>query len=289
MDRLQAPAATDKLTGEPLEELRVGGRIGLGAEIAWGRDQAGAEILLPDPVDDDAGREAARSGFGIGDPAGQGRAAPRADSLLPRSLAPRFFRRSGEDLEKPRRGDPLALADVAATQKPGLGIGVRIAAAIGMMGDRREMVAGNQRRDGLRLRPRPLQGADESIGGPPALVGAGLEPAQLGRFSGGSVRPRHQVTDQPGIAPGPIDRISFWRDRNRGEPGDGGGSDSRPPDRMVGAGAEVEGHHQPAAGGEPDRLGEIEVGYVRLSDVGIDCPPTGRAVVDGVADVEARL
>ena len=267
----------------------MGGGIGLGAEVAWGRHQAGAKILLPDPVDDDAGREASRSRIGIGDPVGQGRAAPRAGSLLPRSLAPRFFRRSGEDLEKPRRGDPLALADVAAAQKPGLGIGVRIAAAIGMMGDRREMVAGNERRDGLRLRPRPLQCADKSIGGPPALVGAGLEPAQLGRFSGGSVRPRHQVTDQPGIAPGPIDRISFWRDRNRGEPGDGGGSDSRPPDRMVGAGAEVEGHHQPATAGVPDRLGEIEEGHVRLSDVGIDCPPTGRAVVDGVADVEARL
>ena len=162
MDRFQMPAAPDELAGKPLEEFRVGRGIGLGAEVARRRDQPGAEVLLPDPVDDHAGGEASRSSLGIGDPAGQARAASFAGRLqLPLSPPPCPLRGSGENLEKPRRCDPLVLADIAAAEEPGFGVGVGIAAAIGVMGDRRQMVAGDEGRELLRGWARPLDRADE--------------------------------------------------------------------------------------------------------------------------------
>ncbi len=57
MDRLLAPASVHELAGQPVEQLGMTGGRSLGAEVVVGLDQAAAEIRLPDPVDDDAGRE----------------------------------------------------------------------------------------------------------------------------------------------------------------------------------------------------------------------------------------
>ena len=82
------PAAFDEIGGEPVEQFGVAGGFAVGAEVAGGADEASAEMVLPDAVDQDAGRE--RVVF-VADPVGQGEAAGGLRRRLER----------GED----RRGD----------------------------------------------------------------------------------------------------------------------------------------------------------------------------------------
>lgn len=49
-----APAIGDELGGQPVEQFRMSGRLAAGAEIAWSRDNAAAEMMLPNAVDQDA-------------------------------------------------------------------------------------------------------------------------------------------------------------------------------------------------------------------------------------------
>ena len=50
---LEAPAVGDEASGEPVEQFGVAGGLGPGAEVAQGADQAGPEVVHPDPVDRD--------------------------------------------------------------------------------------------------------------------------------------------------------------------------------------------------------------------------------------------
>ena len=54
LDRL---AAVSKLRSEPVEQLGVGGLCAHAAEIVWCRDDPGAEVVLPNAVDDRSPRE----------------------------------------------------------------------------------------------------------------------------------------------------------------------------------------------------------------------------------------
>ena len=65
---LDAPAAGDKLGGQPVEQFGVARQAAELAEVArvWG--QTAAEMPLPEPVDEHPGRERV---FGSGDPAGE--------------------------------------------------------------------------------------------------------------------------------------------------------------------------------------------------------------------------
>ncbi len=51
------PSGFDKFGGEPVEEFGVGGGLGLHAEVFGCFDDSGAEVLLPEAVDGDAGGE----------------------------------------------------------------------------------------------------------------------------------------------------------------------------------------------------------------------------------------
>ena len=109
--------------GEPVEKFGVGGALALGTEIVWGGDDAAAEVLLPDAVDDDAGEEVAGAVFGIGDPIGEGVAAMRGAGVFGGRLLPEGFGfpGPGEDLEEALGGDFLLLVDIAAVQDVGIG------------------------------------------------------------------------------------------------------------------------------------------------------------------------
>ena len=54
LDRL---AVVSKLRSEPVEQLGVGGLCAHAAEIVWCRDDPGAEVVLPNAVDDRSPRE----------------------------------------------------------------------------------------------------------------------------------------------------------------------------------------------------------------------------------------
>ena len=54
---LELPAVLDQVGGEPVEQLRVRRPLALGAEIVGRGDNAPAEMVLPEAVDDDPGRE----------------------------------------------------------------------------------------------------------------------------------------------------------------------------------------------------------------------------------------
>jgi hypothetical protein len=55
MKSFYIPAGTDQLGREPIEELGMRRRLSLDAEVFGSVDQPGAEMVLPDPVDGDAG------------------------------------------------------------------------------------------------------------------------------------------------------------------------------------------------------------------------------------------
>ena len=57
MNVLHLPAALHKTGRQPIEQLWVGGRLSQGAEVVRRRHQSSPEVMLPDPVRDDAGRE----------------------------------------------------------------------------------------------------------------------------------------------------------------------------------------------------------------------------------------
>jgi hypothetical protein len=57
MQRLLAPASCHDFRGEPVEQLRVGRGLAARAEVAGRRHDSAAEVMLPEPVDDDARRE----------------------------------------------------------------------------------------------------------------------------------------------------------------------------------------------------------------------------------------
>ena len=50
---LDRPAVLDEIAGQPVEQVGVGRRLGAQAEVAGGLDQSAAEVVGPDPVDDD--------------------------------------------------------------------------------------------------------------------------------------------------------------------------------------------------------------------------------------------
>src|SRR5262249_29148392 len=60
------------LAREPLQELRVGRRFATRAKVVRSRNDALAEGVLPEPVDQDAGQESTGARAGPGQPAGQG-------------------------------------------------------------------------------------------------------------------------------------------------------------------------------------------------------------------------
>src|SRR5437762_2207269 len=83
MHRFDAPALTDELDGQPVEELGMRRPCAGGAEVARRRDEAAAEMIVPDPVHHHARGERI---LGTRDPIGQRgaaagrlRAGPRRD------------------------------------------------------------------------------------------------------------------------------------------------------------------------------------------------------------------
>jgi hypothetical protein len=57
MHRLDRPAALDEAAGQPVEQLRMGGRLSQAPEIARRAHEALPEMVLPEAVDQDARRE----------------------------------------------------------------------------------------------------------------------------------------------------------------------------------------------------------------------------------------
>ena len=74
MQRLDVPAARDEFRRQPVEQLGMAGCLAHAAEVARRAGQAPPEMVLPDPVDDDAGREGI---VGPAQPASQGQPPPR--------------------------------------------------------------------------------------------------------------------------------------------------------------------------------------------------------------------
>ncbi|MFM1944029.1 MAG: hypothetical protein RI897_3011 [Verrucomicrobiota bacterium] len=68
LDVFDGPSVLDEFGGEPVEEFRVSGRDAVGAEVTGGGGDAGAEGVVPEAVDEDAGGEWV---LGVGDPVGE--------------------------------------------------------------------------------------------------------------------------------------------------------------------------------------------------------------------------
>src|SRR5688500_11995536 len=57
MDGLQAPAAIEKFTCQPVEQLRMRGNGAHRSKVAARGDDALSKMVLPQPIDDNSGRE----------------------------------------------------------------------------------------------------------------------------------------------------------------------------------------------------------------------------------------
>src|SRR5690349_11737400 len=73
MKLLEAPLLTDQLSRQPVEQSRVRRPAAIEAKVIRRVDQANAEMIVPEAVDDDSGSQRIA---GIGDPFGQA-GAPR--------------------------------------------------------------------------------------------------------------------------------------------------------------------------------------------------------------------
>src|SRR5262249_55916858 len=57
MHVLDTPAAFDELAGQPVEQFRVRRPSAPNAQIAWRCNDAAAEVMLPEAIHQDAGRQ----------------------------------------------------------------------------------------------------------------------------------------------------------------------------------------------------------------------------------------
>ena len=58
----------DEPFGQEVEQLGVGGGLAPGSEVAGGGHQSGAEVLVPDPIDQHpGGQRVVRAGDGLGE------------------------------------------------------------------------------------------------------------------------------------------------------------------------------------------------------------------------------
>ncbi len=57
VDGLEAPLVFEELVGEPVEEFGVGGSVAAEAKVARCGNDAGAEVMMPEAVDDDSAGE----------------------------------------------------------------------------------------------------------------------------------------------------------------------------------------------------------------------------------------
>ena len=67
MDGLEAPLLFHEPVGQPFEEFWMRGLVSLRAEIVWCGDDAAAEVVVPEPVDDHAGGERAGAPVHVGE------------------------------------------------------------------------------------------------------------------------------------------------------------------------------------------------------------------------------
>ena len=72
VDVLQAPAVCDEFVREEIEQLGMAWGIAAETKIAGRGDEALAEVMMPEAVDDDTSGEWI---FGMGDPVGEGKSA----------------------------------------------------------------------------------------------------------------------------------------------------------------------------------------------------------------------
>ncbi len=54
VETFELPVVGGEVGGEPVEEIRVGGAVAEGAEVAGGGDETAAEVVEPEAVDEDA-------------------------------------------------------------------------------------------------------------------------------------------------------------------------------------------------------------------------------------------
>ena len=116
MEFLQGPAFIHEAQGEPIKEFGVRGLLGHIAEVIGRGNDAGAEVVQPEPVDEDAGGE--RVGP-VGD--GHGKLAAPAAFVEGLPLG------AGEDLEELAGGEGPLLVAVA----PDVDVGVTRSSAVG--------------------------------------------------------------------------------------------------------------------------------------------------------------
>ena len=71
MERLDSPATLDELVRQRLEQLWMGRGIPANAKVAGRPHEALAEMLMPNPVDDDSSQQRPTTPLGIRDPIGK--------------------------------------------------------------------------------------------------------------------------------------------------------------------------------------------------------------------------
>ena len=122
MNVLKAPIMCHQFARQPVEQLRVGRLLALEAEVAGRAHQTLAEMVLPEPIDDDASQQMAGALVDVGDPGGQGFAAVGGAPTGRRSRLPVFFdlRAARQHLREALRGDAVLLVGVAALEEVGL-------------------------------------------------------------------------------------------------------------------------------------------------------------------------
>ena len=119
------------------------------AEVARRGDDAAAQVVLPEAIDDHAGQQVPGPVLGVGDPVGEGGPAVRQLRALRRRPSSSGPRPACSTCRIARRRDPFLLVRVAAAQEVRL---LQEVLALRVQPDRRQPFGRDQRLDDVRLR-----------------------------------------------------------------------------------------------------------------------------------------
>ena len=122
MDWLEPPLVADQFAGQPVEQFRMRGRLTAGTEIARRRYEPGAQMVLPQAIDNNAGQQMSGSVFNIGNPMGDGRSRRKCLVCTVALPAVRVVSASHQHLGKTLRNNIPFSGDITARKKINVGL-----------------------------------------------------------------------------------------------------------------------------------------------------------------------
>ena len=282
---LQLPIVLDQAESQPVEQLGMGGWLGLGAEIVRRGHEPVAEVMLPQTVHYDAGRNVAGSILDIGQPSAQGSPpVGGADTCGSWDLPMRrVLSIANEKGQEGLRNRLAFFVRVSAAQKKHLLVEMGISAPVRMVLDRLVAFAGHHHLDFFQVGLPVFVGGDLGAQLLPFRVNFAVGAAQGGPFL--LVKSLHATGLTHCLEQGGHHRVLVSRLQGRSQLG--GNREAGSPNDVAGIDEIIQLEGEFGATLVFHRFGELEHADMILADLTVHCPTRlALVLVDGGSDGE---